>query len=389
MAPVDVLVEGVSKHYVVPDEGSSRWPFSRTPSRRFTALDAISFSVPRGQALGIIGHNGAGKSTLLKLMSGITAPSTGKIMLNGRLAALLEVGSGFHPELSGRENIFLSGSILGMRHQEIRAKLDDIVAFAEVEKFIDLPVKRYSSGMYVRLGFSIAAHFDASILLLDEVLAVGDASFQAKCIERILSLKRQGKTILFISHDMAAVRKLCDRALVLDRGRIVCDGQPNEAIEYYENKGSIQGQIKIAAHLRQAPIQDLRFFNDRGEATNQFHSGDRLCVRVSFTANRPIAGAQLDLFFTREGQLQTLWSSRYTMPEGTDLPQGPGYIDLETDSLQFSPGLYHLDAVIEEMGASDPVEWLAQCAVVNIMAGKPVQGNFYHPHTSSGFRQQP
>src|SRR6188474_1711558 len=190
----------------------------------FWAVRDVSFEVQRGEAVGIIGHNGAGKSTILKLLSNITTPTSGEITINGRLAALIEVGSGFHPELSGRENIYLNGSILGMSRSEITKKLDSIIDFADVRQFIDTPVKRFSSGMYVRLGFSIAAHLQPDILLLDEVLAVGDAAFQAKCLNRITELKEAGTTIVFISHDLRAVERLCERVLLLKRGQIVMSG---------------------------------------------------------------------------------------------------------------------------------------------------------------------
>jgi lipopolysaccharide transport system ATP-binding protein len=186
----------------------------------FWALRGISFAVERGERLGVIGRNGAGKSTLLKLLSRITAPTEGRILLRGRVGSLLEVGTGFHPELTGRENIFLNGAILGMRRSEIRRRFDEIVAFAEVEKFLDTPVKRYSSGMYVRLAFAVAAHLDTEILLVDEVLAVGDAPFQKKCLGKMEDVTRQGRTILFISHNMNAIGQICNRALWLEGGRI-------------------------------------------------------------------------------------------------------------------------------------------------------------------------
>jgi lipopolysaccharide transport system ATP-binding protein len=199
----------------------------------FWALRGVSFAVRRGETLGVIGPNGAGKSTLLKILSEITAPTSGEVRLYGRLAALIEVGSGFHPELTGRENVFLSGAILGMRRAEIAAKLAEIVEFAGVGDFINAPVKWYSSGMYVRLGFAIAAHLDAQILLVDEALAVGDEAFQQKCIERIMAMRAAGKTIIFISHDLWAVEQLCDRVLVMQGGSIAFDGSAAAAIATY------------------------------------------------------------------------------------------------------------------------------------------------------------
>src|SRR6266478_9990137 len=199
-------------------------PWRRKTPAEIWALRDVSFEVERGEALGIIGHNGAGKSTLLKLLSSITAPTRGEIAICGRLSALVEVGSAFHPEITGRENTYLSGSILGMTRSEIAAKVDSIIEFAGVGDHIDMAMKKYSSGMYVRLGFSIAAHLDPDILLLDEVLAVGDAAFQSKCLECIAELRRTGRTIVFISHDLAAVYRLCSRALLFDHGCVVADG---------------------------------------------------------------------------------------------------------------------------------------------------------------------
>jgi lipopolysaccharide transport system ATP-binding protein len=194
----------------------------------------VSFEVEHGEALGIIGDNGAGKSTILKLLASITTPSAGEITIRGHVAALIEVGSGFHPDLTGRENVYLSGSILGMRRNEIRRKLESIIDFAGIREFIDTPVKRYSSGMYVRLGFSIAAHLEPEILLLDEVLAVGDMAFQKKCLDRVTELRREGRTIIFISHDLVAVEALCDRVLLMQRGEAIVTGPPGEVIKQYK-----------------------------------------------------------------------------------------------------------------------------------------------------------
>ena len=238
---IDLRFDRVSKRYRVPGENApgSHGLLNRLRSRQakneFWALKNVSFNVERGESLGIIGHNGAGKSTILKLLSNITSPTKGEIAINGRLSALLEVGSGFHPELTGRENTYLSGSILGMRRREITAKLDSIVEFAGVRPFIDLPVKRYSSGMYVRLGFSITAHLEPDILLLDEVLAVGDAAFQEKCKKRIRELHKRGTTLVFISHDLTAVRDLCERVLLLQKGEVAAVGSPDEMIRKYHD----------------------------------------------------------------------------------------------------------------------------------------------------------
>lgn len=208
-------------------------------NQRFLALDDVSISVKKGERVGIIGHNGAGKSTLLKLLSRVTAPTRGTISYNGRIASMLEIGTGFHPELTGRENIYLNGAILGMTKAEIAKKFDDIVAFAEMEKFVDTPVKRYSSGMYVKLAFAVAAHLDADILVMDEVLAVGDMKFQQKCLGKMDDVsKSEGKTVLYVSHNMNTIRQLCTRCIVLDHGKVIFDGDVEEAIGIYINCGS-------------------------------------------------------------------------------------------------------------------------------------------------------
>src|SRR5215469_5191890 len=199
----------------------------------FWALKDISFEVEQGEVLGIIGRNGAGKSTLLKILSRITEPTRGRALLRGRVASLLEVGTGFHPELTGRENIDLNGAILGMRRAEIRRKFDEIVAFAQVEKFLDMPVKRYSSGMYVRLAFAVAAHLEPDILVVDEVLAVGDIAFQRKCLGKMGEVAGEGRTVLFVSHSMPAIKSLCSRALLLEGGKLVIDSDPDTAIAAY------------------------------------------------------------------------------------------------------------------------------------------------------------
>lgn len=252
-----ITVRGVSKRYQLGRIGFTslraeleRWWSSRrngtqaAGAQDFWALRDVSFDVQRGEVIGIIGRNGAGKSTLLKILSEITEPTTGEIRLRGRTASLLEVGTGFHPELSGRENIFLNGAILGMRRAEIARKFDEIVAFAEVDQFIDTPVKRYSSGMYVRLAFAVAAHLEPEILIVDEVLAVGDQSFQQKCLGKMQDVSRQeGRTVLFVSHNMAAVSRLCHRAIQLEGGRVVTVAAASEVVQAYLAKAvSMRGR---------------------------------------------------------------------------------------------------------------------------------------------------
>jgi lipopolysaccharide transport system ATP-binding protein len=211
----------------------------------FWALRDVSFEIPRGARVGILGRNGAGKSTLLKLLSRITEPTSGRIKINGRVASLLEVGTGFHPELTGRENIFLNGAILGMSRQEVQSKFDEIVSFAEIDRFIDTPVKRYSSGMYVRLAFAVAAHIEPEILIVDEVLAVGDVKFQQKCMGKMQEVSGQGRTILFVSHNIAAIKSLCDRAVLLVAGAKLADGAVEPVVgEYLSQLGARDGEFR-------------------------------------------------------------------------------------------------------------------------------------------------
>lgn len=226
---------------------------STTSSEEFWALKDVSFEVQQGEVVGIIGKNGAGKSTLLKILSRITEPTTGRITLGGRVASLLEVGTGFHPELTGRENIYLNGAILGMSKAEIRTKFDEIVAFAEVEKFLDTPVKRYSSGMYVRLAFAVAAHLEPEILVVDEVLAVGDAQFQKKCLGKMQEVARGGRTVLFVSHNMAAVTSLCSRAILLERGVLALDDSPERVINGYMQESKRERGQAIRSSPRNGP----------------------------------------------------------------------------------------------------------------------------------------
>lgn len=227
----------------------------------FYALDDVSFEVRKGEAVGIIGHNGAGKSTILKLISQVTGPTTGSIELNGRVASMLEVGTGFHPELSGRENIYMNGAILGMTKAEIDSKIEDIIDFSECRQFIDTPVKRYSSGMYVKLAFSVAAYLESEILIMDEVLAVGDAKFQEKCLGRMGDEAHGGRTVLYVSHNMNTIRTLCDRVMVLDHGRKVFDGDVEQGIEIYNGLKELSvGTIDLASKKRDSRYLQRRYY---------------------------------------------------------------------------------------------------------------------------------
>lgn len=227
----------------------------------FYALNSLSLEIYKGEAVGIIGHNGAGKSTLLKLLSRVTAPTEGEIRINGRIASMLEVGTGFHPELTGRENIYMNGAILGMSRKEVDSKIEEIIDFSECRQFIDTPVKRYSSGMYVKLAFAVAAHLDAEIMIMDEVLAVGDAKFQDKCLKKMSEEAKSGKTVLYVSHNMNTVRKLCSRCVVLEKGRIVFDGDTENAVKIYLNiKNELLCEYDLSDREREGNIDNLIHF---------------------------------------------------------------------------------------------------------------------------------
>jgi homopolymeric O-antigen transport system ATP-binding protein len=316
MSDVAIRIDGLGKKYRIRHQQGDRYvalrdvlsdraralfrrkrQYRRPALEDFWALKDVSFEVKRGEVTGVIGRNGAGKSTLLKVISRITEPTVGRIELTGRVASMLEVGTGFHPELTGRANIFLNGAILGMRHAEIKRRFDEIVAFSEVENFLDTPVKRFSSGMYVRLAFAVAAHLHTEILIVDEVLAVGDAEFQRKCLGRMSEVAQGGRTVLFVSHNMAAIRRLTQRCIVLDQGQLKLDAPPKEAIEYYLKESS--AGVAEGCFIRAVPRPDDRpFYIERvatarapdGEPTAQFDCDQPIYIAIDYFAARPVGG---------------------------------------------------------------------------------------------------
>src|SRR5271157_109740 len=301
-----ITIENLGKRYTIGHrraagdgmrhaiEGAMRAPLAWLRSRQqdklqqvdFWALKDVSFQIKQGEVVGIIGRNGAGKSTLLKILSRITVPTEGRIRIDGRIASLLEVGTGFHQELTGRENIFLNGAILGMTRAEIIRKFDEIVEFSEIEEFLDTPVKRYSSGMYVRLAFAVAAHLEPEILIVDEVLAVGDAAFQKKCLGKMGSFAESGRTVLFVSHNMEAVRTLCQRVVWLKDGRLHKDGKADEIVGDYFNSTSSQQSFSCSNPDYGLTIQKVVLRNDRGEESSQFRPGDDLIVEINYDAQK-------------------------------------------------------------------------------------------------------
>jgi len=335
----------------------------------FWALRDVSFEMQPGEVLGIIGKNGAGKSTLLKILSRITQQTQGEIILRGRVASLLEVGTGFHPDLSGRENIFLNGAILGMTRAEIRRKLDEIIAFAEVEQFVDTPVKRYSSGMYVRLAFAVAAHLEPEILIIDEVLAVGDIAFQKKCLGKMSEVAHHGRTVLFVSHNMAAIRNLCSRALLLDHGISEINGTPDSVITHY--LASTAGQL--STHISMPPGEgsgafptSLRLSALDGTPQSMFKIGEPWKIQLEFELTRdlPYVIAAVGLRNVESVALLTWWSApsdlvigQYVVDFECQIPFSAGEINFVVGISSHEQTLYYAEgtssAAISEIAVGD------------------------------------
>src|SRR2546425_348049 len=340
-----IKVENLGKQYRIPREvpydtirealmRTIRAPFQRKNGKSggdtFWALRDVAFEAFLGDVIGIVGRNGAGKSTLLKILSRITEPTTGRVELFGRVASLLEVGTGFHAELSGRENIFLNGAILGMRKTEIKRKFDEIVAFAEIERFIDTPVKRYSSGMYVRLAFAVAAHLEPEILVIDEVLAVGDAAFQKKCLGKISSVAQQGRTVLFVSHNMVAVKAMCSRVILLHQGRLADDGPPARVVNNYLGTGRTSRAETRWLDPTRAPgtstfrLHGVRVRNAAGQVTSELSSRESFTIEVDYRNLLPGSslGATVLLFNSDGVHVFSSLSNREPNWHGKGFPAG-------------------------------------------------------------------
>lgn len=322
MSDIAIKVENLSKRYHigVKDRGLlserishgikslfSKNGKSKDPTE-FWALRDIEFEIKKGDAVGIIGRNGAGKSTLLKILSRITEPTTGKITINGRVASLLEVGTGFHQELTGRENIFMNGAILGMKQAEIKHKLDEIVDFSGIEKFIDTPVKHYSSGMYVRLAFAVAAHLEPEVLIIDEVLAVGDAEFQKKCLGKMDDVaKKQGRTVLFVSHQLGMVRTLCNKGVLLNSGKLTFEGSASDVIDKYLHSSSSGNNTSSVTFPispeKDAQVLSAKLVNHEGIESTNFDVFDEVFLEIDYIVRRDITGAALYIDVERNGSV--------------------------------------------------------------------------------------
>ncbi len=343
----------------------------------FWALSDVNFSVKKGEVVGVIGHNGAGKSTLLKIISQITPPSDGEIIIRGRVGSLLEVGTGFHPELSGRENIFLNGAILGMKRVEIAEKFDQIVAFAGIEKFLDTPVKYYSSGMYVRLAFSVAAHMEPDVLLVDEVLAVGDAEFQKKCLGKMDEItKKEGRTILFVSHNLAAIRQLCKKTIVLGQGKIAFSGDTDKAIEFYmrnapeqTNHEDLSDKKREERARRNVLFTKISFHGASGETMNRAQCGQPLIVSLAYKSktNTTLENCRASISFkTTYDELLFLCATDLVNKDRFDLaPEGE--IKCRIDSLPLPKGRYMISIFFQVNNQIE--DWIEEVAVIDVENG--------------------
>ena len=381
-----ISVEGIGKLYQLAHQSDRHTSFREAltalalaPVRRFRqlrgtdasmedfwALRDVSFTVQPGEVVGIVGRNGAGKSTLLKILSRIAEPTEGRAVMKGRIASLLEVGTGFHPELSGRENVYLNGSILGMKRREIAAKFDAIVAFAEVEKFLDTPVKRYSSGMYVRLAFAVAAHLEPEILIVDEVLAVGDAEFQKRCLGKMKEISESGdRTVLFVSHNMSAVSALCTRAVLLANGRLEVDGSPAEVIQQYLIPASFDAgagvDLRTAAGRpvgKEALFQTLRIRGAHGEAVTTLLPGDDVSLDLGIALPAPLRSPRIGVGVNNARGDRVFAIATYLSPKPVERIDAASTVQVDFTLPPLYPGRYTLDISLsaEDGNFMDQVE---------------------------------
>lgn len=388
-----IKVEHLSKRYTIGERapyGSLREEITQTlmkPFRRLSsssshqgntiwALKDVSFDVEEGEVLGIIGRNGAGKSTLLKILSRITEPTKGEVRMRGRVASLLEVGTGFHPELTGRENIYLNGALLGMTRQEINRKFDEIVAFSEIEKFLDTPVKRYSSGMYVRLAFAVAAHLEPEILIIDEVLAVGDAQFQKKCLGKMDDVAKTGRTVLFVSHNMAAVQNLCGRALLLNDGTLYLSGEVEQVINSYlgnmvsRANTNLSDMPRKSGHGIQIRINECKMYNSTGDVSTEIRFGEPFSVEMKCLAMEDLSAIQLVIGLNsfRQDRVTTLISSPISnIKKGNSVA---GRVDIP--SIYLTPGWYSLTLGVRlhPQSGLDHLEFVGNFEILNVAVSK-------------------
>jgi lipopolysaccharide transport system ATP-binding protein len=336
----------------------------RLRAREVRALSGVSLAIEPGGAVGLVGRNGSGKSTLLRLVSGIIKPTSGRIEAGGRIASLLELGAGFHPDFTGRENVYLNGSIHGLSRTKVREAMDEIVAFAELEQFIDLPVRTYSSGMYMRLGFSVAAHIESDVLLLDEVFAVGDEQFQRKCFGKIAEFKQRGGTIIFVSHDAQAVERLCDRAVLLRQGEVAFDGPTQEAIAAYRRLLAADANPEeLDAGLREwgsgeARILSAQLVDATGEQRAQFAAGEPMTLRIVVAAEATVTAPRVALELRDDGGLVLASASQDTAELGWDVAAGERELRFHVPHLPLADGRFHVRVALTDAVNGHPLHAL-------------------------------
>jgi len=383
--PGEIVAEGASRRFKVYPRESRRLKDAvvargRSRPEDVVALEGVSFRIEPGGAVGLVGRNGSGKTTLLRLISGIIKPSSGHVDVGGRVGSLLELGAGFHPDLTGRENVFLNGSIYGLKRAYLREQLDEIVAFAGLEQAIDRPVRTYSSGMYMRLGFAIAAHIDADVLLLDEVFAVGDEQFQRKCFGKIFDFKRRGGTIVFVSHDASAVERLCDRAILLRDGSVDFDGPTHEAIvRYRQLLAGDRDPAERGAGLKEwgsgeVRIDEAELLGPEGEARTQFLAGEPLTLRLRLVAQRPLDAPRLSFEVRDASGLLVAGSGQSTGELGWEADTTTLAARFDVDSLPLADGRFHVRLGLSDDTGGELYHWLDEALTFVVYPGGDVRG---------------
>ncbi len=384
MSEVALTVEDVWKRFRIYQERNQYLKASLLRGRRaryeeFWAVKGVSFEVKHGEVFGIIGENGSGKSTLLKCMAGILRPDKGQITAHGRLSALLELGAGFHPELSGRENVYLNGAILGLTRKDMTARFDDIVEFSGLSKFIDQPVKNYSSGMYVRLGFAVAINIDPDILLIDEVLAVGDASFQLRCAEKFAEMRNDGKTLIIVTHDLGSIRALCDRAMWLQYGVMHEPGGAAEVVDTYADETLAErvvddtGEAITRWGSGEVQVEAIELIGPEGTTTTRVRTGDDIILRLHFTAKTPV---RQPVFSIEIAQLSGVVLSSPTSRDAGEIPDvlsGKGTVDIVIPKLTLLHGTYDVHSTVRDFALLHQFDHFKHALRFDVLRGTPTE----------------